>query len=128
MTLALNFNDTVSIYAVRRNGYGKLVPQTAVEIPAIYEQNTGRNHAGHQDSSSSAGRLFLPGDNSFVAANGQRLEGMIAEINVFGYEDSQQYFRISSVQPYRDTLLGNTIQHVECGLEKVENFNVGAIS
>lgn len=119
----LCFKDTVNIFKVRKDEYGNDVPQSAVAVPALYEQVTGFEHGNNRDSVSSASRLYLPGDDEFVVENGQRLEGMVVQINPFGAEGSEQYFRISNVTPVRDILLCNEVQHVECDLRKVEGFS-----
>lgn len=123
--MSLVFEDTATLYKVRKNGYGNDIPQDGVDVPAIYEQSTGAGHGASQDFVSSDGVLFLPPNNEFLIDNGYRLEGMVAKINVFGYEGSEQYFKIVTVRPMRDTLIGNKVRHVECDLEKVGDFHAG---
>lgn len=121
----LCFKDIANIYKVRKDGYSNDIPEAAVPVPAIYEQATGFAHGDHQDAVTSGSRLFLPADHSFVTTNGYRLEGMVAQVNLFGFDGTEQYFRITSVTPIRDTLLCNEVQHVECSLEKLERFDNG---
>ena len=121
--IKLDFKDQALIYAVRKTGYGNDIPEAPAVVPALYEQTTGHEHASNQDAVSAASRLYLPGDDPFVLAHGERLEGMIVQINPFGAVASQQYFRLGSITPVRDILLGNQLQHVECDLSKVEDFS-----
>jgi hypothetical protein len=118
--IALDFKDEALIYPVRKGGYGNDIPQAPVTVPALYEQTTGFEHANNQDAISSSSRLYLPGTDSFVLEHGERLEGMVVQINPFGTAGSEQYFRLTSVTPIRDILLGNQLQHVECELEKID--------
>lgn len=116
--IRLDFKDQAEIYDVRTNAYGGDVLGEPTTVLALYEQTTGYSHGGNQDSTTAASRLYLPGDDAFVLAHAERLEGMIVKINPFGAPGSQQYFRIASVTPIRDILLGNVLQHVECDLAK----------
>lgn len=124
--IALDFKDSVVIYPVRKDGYGNDVADTGVTVPALYEQTTGYEHANNRDAVSGVSRLYLPANNEFVLARAQRLEGMVVKVNLFGGESVQQLFRIVSVTPVRDILLGNDLQHVECELRKIAGVsNVG---
>lgn len=119
----LCFNETVSIYAVRRSAYGDEEHEEPVEVPAIYVQSTGYAHAGNQDAVTGAPTLYLPGDDDFVVSKGFRLEGMIVAVNPFNAPEHQQHFRIIDVEPVRDILLDNRVRHVECVLSKVTDFS-----
>lgn len=116
--IRLDFKDQAVIYPVTSSGYGDDVFGTPHTVPALYEQTTGFSHGNSQDAVSAASHIYLPGDDSFILENAGRLEGMILMVNPLGADDSQQYFRISSVTPARDILLGNQLQHVECNLTK----------
>lgn len=121
--IRLEFKDEALIYVVRKSGYGNDVPMAPATVPALYEQTTGHEHGANQDATTAGSRLYLPGDDNFVTEHAERLEGMIVQINPYGAMTSEQYFRINSVTPVRDILLGNQLQHVECDLAKVEEFS-----
>lgn len=116
---SLNFPDTCRIYPTTPDDYGQPIPGTPTTVPCLYEQTTAYQHSSSQDAITGTPRLVLPADDEFVQTNAYRLEEMIAEINPFGGPALAQQFKIVSVTPGRDVLLGNEVTHVECELKKI---------
>lgn len=117
----LDFKDTCLFYPTTIDDYGKEVLGTAEgPVPCIYEQTTGYQHGGSQDAIVSSSRLALPATNSYLEMLAYRLENQIVEINVFGGSADAQRFKVISVTPARDLLLGNETHHLECQLKKIE--------
>jgi hypothetical protein len=118
--LQLDFQETCLIYPTTPNAYGQPVLGTPATVPCMYEQTTAYQHGSSQDAVTGAPRLVLPHDDDFVLAHAYRLEEMVVEVNPFGGSGVAQRFKIASVTPGRDLLLGNEVRHVECDLKKVE--------
>lgn len=119
----LRFNEIITLYKPTTNDYGKDVLGTGEEVKALYEQITGHEHGNFQDSLSGTSRLYLDASNQFLLDNAYRLEGMILKINPFNATDSDQYFRITACIVGRDMLRYNQVRHVECELQKTDDFD-----
>lgn len=119
----LNFNETVTIYPVTHNDYGKDVLGDGEEMLGMFEQTTGFEHSNNQDAVTGTSRVYLPPDNDFIIDHHYRLEGMVIKVNPFDAEDADQYFRIVSVTPGRDILRSNKVRHIECELSKTTDFD-----
>lgn len=127
--MRMPFSDAVTLYEVTYSeDYGKPTLASATTVNASFEQNTGMAHANFQDAVTSDARLYLDPDNAFLTSRAYRIEGLIAKVNLFSGTDRDQYFEITNVAVIRDTLLGNTVQHVECGLKKTTDLTPQAIS
>lgn len=120
----MNFPDTVTLYEVTEDDYVDKTLDGGTPVRAAFEQIISKTHGNNQDAIVSSSRLYLPPE---IEA-GYRLEGMIVKVNVLGGTDTQQFFRITSVFPVRDTLRANRVRHVECDLEKSTDFTAAAIS
>jgi hypothetical protein len=120
MNEELIFEDTCLIYPTTVDGYGHDVLGTPITVPCMYVQTTAYQHSSSQDAIVGTQRLALPAFDSFVLSQGYRLEGLVVEVNPFDGSGSAQRFKITSVTPARDILLGNEVHHVECDLKKIE--------
>jgi hypothetical protein len=119
----LSYNETVTIFNPTSDNYGKDVLGNGTALKCVFEQTTGFQHGGHQDSIVGVSRIYLDPNSNFVIDNGYRLEGMIVKINPFGADAASQYFRIISVTAGRDVLQNNKVRHVECELSKTNDFD-----
>lgn len=126
--MRMRFSDTVTLYDVTEDGYGDKTLDEGTEVPAAFEQIISKPHGDNQDAIVSSSRLYLPADDEFLVSRGYRLEGLLAKVNVLEGVDTQQFFRITTVSPIRDTLLNNEVTHVECDLDKSTDFTEDAIS
>lgn len=117
--LDLTFPETCRIYPTTVDEYGQMVLGTPATVPCMYEQTTAYQHSGFQDAIVGTPRLALPPDDAFLQEHAYRLEEMVVEINPFGASATAQRFKIASVTPARDILLGNQVGHLECELKKI---------
>lgn len=116
----LVFQETCQIYPTTVDEYGKDVLGTPAAVACMYEQNTAYQHSNSQDAVVGVPRLVLSADDAFVQEHAYRLEEMIVQVNPFGGSSTAQRFKIVSITPGRDLLLGNEVRHVECELKKIE--------
>lgn len=117
----LEFKDVCTFYPI--DGLttdGRAVQGDPVEVPCLFEQTTAYQHTNSQDAIVGGPRLVLPGDNAFVLAQAYRLEELVVDVNPWGGVSAMQRFKVTSVTPGKDLLLGNEVSHVECELQKVE--------
>lgn len=126
MSHLMNFPDTVTLYMVTEDTYGDKTLSAGTTRRAAFEQVISKTHVNNQDAIVSTSRLYLPPEDIFE--NGYRMEGMLVKVNVLGGTATQQFFKITQCFPVRDTLLGNTVKHVECDLQKVTDFSATAVS
>lgn len=128
--MSLDFKDTVTLYSVRKNTYGGDVLDEGTEVPALVIQTTAFSRGSRADvigagagTQAKGTMLYLPPDDEFVVTHDQRLEGMVAQVDIYDGVSAQQFYRITGVTPVRDILLDNEVQHVEVELSKIEGFS-----
>lgn len=118
---ALEFKDVCTFYPVAGlTSDGRASLGDGVPVPCMFEQTTAYQHTNSQDAIVGVPRLILPADDPFVLARAYRLEELVVEVNLWGGTAGMQRFKVDSVTPGRDLLLGNEVTHVECDLVKVE--------
>lgn len=118
---ALDYRDTCTFYApAGLTSDGRVSRGEGTDVPCMFEQTTAYQHINSQDAIVGGPRLLVPADDSFVRGRAYRLEGLVVEVNPWGSDGAAQRFKVTTVTPARDLLLGNEVTHVECELQKVE--------
>lgn len=119
MTLALDYNETLTFYKVTTGGYrGTKIVEDSADVPCVFVQGTGMINSAFQENVEADALAYPDFENDFIVENANRLEGMYVLANVYGGEDNASWFKIESVAVNRDHLLGNQIDNIECRLKK----------
>ena len=117
--MIFNYNDEVTIYKVTSDEYGrkKIVTETE-NIPCIFLQGIKVVQSDKSETIDADAVMYPDPENEFVLDNSNRLEGMFIKAPLFGVDDDEGWYRISSVTVNRDHLLTNTIDNILCILTK----------
>jgi hypothetical protein len=120
----LNHKDSFTIVVVDSTGYGnKKVVQEQHDIRGTMLQNTGYLHTTNQDLLSADAILYPNERDPFVIAHHNRLEGMYVVVPLYGADNDESWYKITSVSVNRDHLLSNKIDNIQLALKRTEKLS-----
>lgn len=118
MNKTLTYKDNVLLIDTTPDMYGDMAVSHMEHLRGLFVQGTSQSRSGYVDTISTDAHVYLDIENEFVKANAFRLEGMYVVVNLFGGDENQQWFKISSVKVGQRKLLGNEVNNVHCHLTK----------
>lgn len=118
MSVCIQFNDTITLVTTTPDEYGSEIVDEIAEVNAAIDLNTGYSHSSNQDAVTSDAIAYLDPNDEFIQDNFYRLEEMLVMIDLFGTPESRAWYKITQVNPARDTQLCNRVDHVEVLLKK----------
>lgn len=124
MNRLLTYKDNVLLVDVEPDDYGDMAVATVEHVKGLFVQGTSQSRTGYVDNIGTDAHIYLDIENPFVKANAFRLEGMYVVVNLFGGDENQQWFKISSVKVGQRKLLGNEVNNVHCHLTKATPFDL----
>lgn len=119
MNLLLKYPDTATFILADSGEYsGNKTIGDQAEVPVIFVQGTNYNRNNHQDIVDADAVCWPDFTNAFIIEHANRLEGMYVLMDLYGGDPGNAWFKIASVVTHRDHLLNNTIDNIECRLQK----------
>lgn len=115
----MTLQDTVKLATTTGDGYGDKTVTVLTEVKSLFIQRTGTEHSDNMDTVASDAAVYLDPKNSIVLENSYRLEGMYIIAQPFSQEQSESWYKITTVNVGQRKLLDNTVENVYCQLEKV---------
>lgn len=121
MNMILKYNDTATFVEVASDGYrGSKVMVQQFDVNVIFLQNTGFNQNAFQENVDADAFCYPDITDANIIAMHNRLEGLYVLAPLFGADEAQGWYKITSVTINRDHLLNNEIDNIECALKKAE--------
>lgn len=125
MSVCIDYKDTITIIEQEYDKYGSESIKDSHIVDCLFMQNTGWSHSNNSTEINSDASLLIDPNSTFVKENANRLEGMLVVANLFGYESSESWYRITNVSVNQDKLLCNEIDNIAVSLKKTESINNG---
>lgn len=88
------------------------------DVPVIFQQNTGFSRSNYQENIDADAILYADPTNDFIISHYNRLEGMYVIISPFGAPEDISWYKVTNVTIFRDHLIGNQIDNIQCALKK----------
>lgn len=115
----ITMKDTCQLAELSTNGYGDRELVSLTTIDCLFLQSTGNSHSSNVEIATSDAHVYLDIENPAIADKGYRIEGLYLNINPFGAEDNESWYKIVKVVIGQRKLLNNEVDNVHAYLQKV---------
>lgn len=117
----IHLPDIVHIVNTTQDGFGDLVALEEADIKGAFFEGTADRFTNDTDMMEAYdAHCYVDETDPFVLENGYRLEGMYLCISLYGYPDSESWYRIADVKLGVTKLLDNVVNNCHCFLQKCE--------
>ena len=113
--------DTLSLVERVSDGYGDKSVIVATQVKCLFLQSTGSSHSNNTDITSSDAHVYIDETDPALTAKGYKIEGMLVNINPFGANGDECWYKITRVVIGQRKLIDNKVDNVHAYLQKVAN-------
>lgn len=113
--------DTCQLATVSSNGYGDKSVELLTTINCLFLQSTGNSHSSNVEIATSDAHVYLDINNPILKDKGYRIEGMYLNVNPFGADENETWYKIARVVVGQTKLTTNRVDNVHAFLQKVAN-------
>jgi hypothetical protein len=111
--------DTLTLADTVSDGYGDKSVIVATQVKCLFLQSTGNSHSSNTEVASSDAHVYIDIEDPTLIEKGYRIEGMLVNINPFGADEDECWYKITRVVIGQRKLIDNQVDNVHAFLQKV---------